>query len=178
MDPNGDCGGSKTEVESREETIMLLAEGLAQRSDAQKLLEQLTARAQAVARYQEGEPPAEDPMDLLARARGTVDQIENLVRRINKTNASTELSPGRTITDAIARRDALKVRRKLVSDIADAASGRGAGLGFARALRSELRYVTDLSVGQLRSEADRLAAEFRELDMQLQQANWSTELME
>lgn len=157
---------------------MKLAEALVQRSDAQKRLEQLTHRASMVARYQEGEPPEEDPAALLAAARVAVDEIEGLVRRINRTNATTELQPGQTITDAIARRDALRSRRKLEADIADAASGRGDRFGFVRATRSELRYVTDLSVSDLRSEADRAAREFRELDTLIQQANWSTELAE
>ena len=157
---------------------MKLAEALGLRSDAQKRLEQLTSRASAVARYQEGEPPAEDPAALVEQARATVDEIEALVRRINRTNAATELRPGQTITDAIARRDALKARRKLEADIADAATGRDRGLGFIRSTRSELRYVTDLSVTDLRGQADRAARELRELDTLIQQANWNTELVD
>lgn len=157
---------------------MKLAEALVLRSDAQKRLEQLSARASAVARYQEGEPPAEDPAVLVEQARATVDEIEGLVRRINRTNAATELQAGQTITDAIARRDALKARRKLEADIADAATGRDRGLGFMRSTRSELRYVTDLSVTDLRGQADRVARELRELDTLIQQANWNTELVE
>jgi hypothetical protein len=157
---------------------MKLAEALGLRSDAQKRLEQLSARASAVARYQEGEPPAEDPAVLVEQARATVDEIEGLVRRINRTNAATELQAGQTITDAIARRDALKARRKLEADIADAATGRDRGLGFMRSTRSELRYVTDLSVTDLRGQADRVARELRELDTLIQQANWNTELVE
>src|SRR4051795_6382541 len=45
-----------------------LAEALSLRSDAQKRLAQLQARATASARYQEGEEPAEDAADLLAQA--------------------------------------------------------------------------------------------------------------
>ena len=156
---------------------MKLAEALAMRSDAQKRLEQLTARATAVARYQEGEPPAEDPAALLAQAREAIAEIEALVRQINRTNAATELEPGRTITDAIAHRDALKARLKLENGIADAATGRDHGYGFGRTLRSELRYVTDLPVADLRAEADRVARELRTLDSAIQQANWSTELV-
>jgi hypothetical protein len=157
---------------------MKLAEALGLRSDAQKRLEQLTSRAAAVARYQEGEPPAEDPAELVEQARATVDEIESLVRRINRTNAATELRPGQTITDAIARRDALKARRKLEADIADAATGRDRGLSYLRSTRSELRYVTDLSVTDLRGHADRAAREYRELDTLIQQANWNTELVD
>lgn len=156
---------------------MKLAEALALRADAQKRLEQVKARAVASARYQEGEPPAEDAAALLARAAEIVDEIEDLVRRINRTNAATELEPGVTLTDAIARRDALASRRKLTVAVADAAVG-GSGNGWARQLRSELRYVTDLPVRDLRDRADRLAREHRELDTRLQAVNWTVDVLE
>lgn len=102
---------------------MKLAEALALRSDAQKRLAQLQGRAVAAARYQEGEEPPEQAGALLVDARSVTEEIEALVRRINRTNASTELEPGVTITDAIAERDALALRRKLVTAVADAAAG-------------------------------------------------------
>jgi hypothetical protein len=153
-----------------------LAEALALRGDAQKRLAQLQARAVSVARYQEGEAPPESAMELLAQAREVTGQIEELVRRINRTNAGTELEPGVTITDAIARRDALASRRKLVTAVADAASGQQAHDGWARQLRSELRQLTDVPVAELRREADDLARQYRELDMRIQEANWAAEV--
>jgi Family of unknown function (DUF6847) len=161
---------------------MKLAEALALRGDAQKRLAQLQSRAVASARYQEGEEPAERSTDLLAQARATADEIEALIRRINRTNAATELEPGVTITDAIAQRDVLALRRKLVTAVADAAAGhQGAGArgwDVARQMRSELRQLTDVPVGDLRREADDLARRHRELDIRLQGANWATDLVE
>jgi hypothetical protein len=156
---------------------MKLAEALALRSDAQKRVAQLQARALASARYQEGEQPSESAADLLAEARRVIDEIEGLVRTINRTNAATELEPGVTITDAIARRDALAQQRKLLAAVADAAAGGGDGRMW-RQLRSELREVTDLPVGELRREADDVSRQYRELDVRLQQANWTTDLAE
>jgi hypothetical protein len=156
---------------------MKLAEALALRSDAQKRAIQLQARALASARYQEGEQPSESAADLLAEARAVVDEVETLVRRINRTNAATELEPGVTITDAIARRDALAQHRKVLAAVADAAAGRSDGRMW-RQLRSELREVTDLPVGELRREADDVSRQYRELDVRLQQANWATDLVE
>ncbi|QGG96692.1 DIP1984 family protein [Actinomarinicola tropica] len=157
---------------------MKLAEALSLRSDAQKRLAQLQARAVASARYQEGEASPEDPNALLAEAREVVAEIESLVRRINRTNAAVELEPGLTITDAIARRDALANERSIVAALADAASGGSAGGGFGRQLRSELRFLTDVPIPQLRAEADALARRYRELDTRLQEANWTTELLD
>lgn len=116
-------------------------------------------------------------MELLAQAREVTGQIEELIRRINRTNAATELEPGVTITDAIARRDALASRRRLVTAVADAASGhQSQDAGWGRQLRSELRQLTDVPVAELRREADDLARQYRELDMRIQEANWAAEV--
>jgi hypothetical protein len=82
-----------------------------------------------------------------------------------------------TVTDAIARRDALRWRHSLYTSVADAASG-GSGPGMVRQMRSELRYVSALAVGELRTAADEAAKEHRELDVRIQQANWATDLMD
>lgn len=122
--------------------------------------------------------PYAAPATLHAEAQAVVDEIEGLVRRINRTNAATELEPGVTITDAIARRDALAAKHKLASALADAAVGSRDRSWGARQLRSELRDVTDLAVPELRREADRIARDHRTLDTRLQAANWSTDLAE
>ena len=157
---------------------MKLAEALSLRSDAQKRLAQLQERAVASARYQEGEEPPERADELLGEARGVTEEIEGLIRRINRTNASTELEAGFTISDAIARRDALSLRRKVLSAVADAAAGREDHLWGRRQLRSELRQLSALPVAELRREADDLARRYRELDVRLQEANWATELVD
>ena len=156
---------------------MKLAEALIQRADAQKRLAQIQSRAVAVARHQEDEVPAEDASALLIAGRALTDEIEGLIRQINRTNSVNEIAPGVTITDAIAERDALAMRRKLVTAVADAGSGDG-GHQWARQLRSELRYVSAVPVADLRREADDLARRFRELDSQLQAANWAVELID
>jgi len=153
---------------------MKLAEALALRGDAQKRFEQLRTRAQSNARYQEGEPPPEDAGELLAEADRVLVELEDLIRRINRTNAGTTIEAGVTLTDALARRDVLRLRQSLYSGLADAATGRtGSG---ARQLRSELRYLSALSVTDLRTTADGVAQEHRELDMKIQQANWEADL--
>lgn len=48
--------------------------------------------------------------------------------------------------------------------------------GWARQLRSELRLVTDVPARELRAEADELARDYRELDVRIQEADWTTEL--
>jgi uncharacterized protein DUF6847 len=152
-----------------------LAEALALRSDASKRFEQLRSRAQASARYQEGETPAEDAAGLLSEADRVLAELEDLIRRINRTNAVTRLDEQMTLTDAIARRDVLRLRHALYTSVADAAAGRS-GPSMARQMRSELRLVAAVAVSGLRDRADETAKQCRELDIRIQQMNWEAEL--
>jgi hypothetical protein len=154
-----------------------LAEALALRADATRRIEQLRTRIVANARFQEGEEPAEDAQALLAEAGAVLDELEDLIRRINRTNAATRIGPEETITDALARRDVLRTRHSVVTAAADAAVGRSQA-GTGRQLRSELKMLAALPVAQLRAQADDLARQVRELDVRIQQSNWEFDLME
>jgi hypothetical protein len=154
-----------------------LAEALALRADATRRIEQLRTRIVANARFQEGEEPAEDAQALLAEAGAVLDELEDLIRRINRTNAATRIGPEETITDALARRDVLRTRHSVVTAAADAAVGRSQA-GMGRQLRSELKMLAALPVAQLRAQADDLARQIRELDVRIQQSNWEFDLME
>ena len=153
---------------------MKLAEALALRADAARRVEHLRSRTVANARFQEGEEPTEDAAALLAEAGTVLSQLEDLIRRINKTNAATQIGPEGTITDALARRDVLRIRHSVVTAAADSAAGRGGG----RQLRSELKMLTALPVAQLRSQADDLARQIREIDVSIQKSNWEFDLMD
>ena len=155
---------------------MKLAEALAARADLQRRIEQLRTRITANARYQEGEEPAEDAAALLVEADAALVQLRDLIRRINATNAALDLGADGTMTDALAARDVLRLRHSLLADAAAAASG--ANDQFLRQMRSELRQISALPVAELRSRADAVAQELRELDNRIQQANWLHELKE
>ncbi|MFE6735522.1 DIP1984 family protein [Microbacterium sp. NPDC057650] len=154
---------------------MRLAEALAVRSDLQRRIEQLRTRIADNARYQEGEEPAEDAAALLVEADAALDQLRDLIRRINATNIRVVVGEG-TMTEALAARDVLRLRHSLLTDAAAAASG--TGQGYLRQMRSELRQFSALPVGELRSRADDVARELRELDSSIQQANWGNDLDE
>lgn len=151
---------------------MLLAEALARRAEAQDRLNKVQERLISVARVQEGDTPEENPQALLSEGEALLEEIEALVRRINYTNSRTNLDEQTTLTDAIARRDGLLRARRLYNAVADAASTRQ-----DRYSRNEIRYVSTLSVADLRASADRLSKEYRELDTRIQQLNWTTELL-
>ncbi|MBQ1041897.1 MULTISPECIES: DIP1984 family protein [unclassified Micromonospora] len=154
---------------------MKIAEALALRAEAARRAEQLRVRITASARYQEGETPAEDASALLVEAAGVLGELETLIRRINRTNAATVVDGG-TLTDALARRDVLRLRHGVVTAAADAASGEGQR-GY-RQLRSELKMVPALPVSELRRQADELARQIREVDTTIQRTNWEVDLLD
>ena len=154
---------------------MKLAEALALRADAARRAEQLRSRITGSARYQEGEAPAEDAAALLTEAGAVLDELESLIRRINRTNAGTPVEGG-TLTDALARRDVLRLRHGMVTSAADAAAGEGQR-GF-RQLRSELKMIPALPVAELRGRADDLARQLREVDTEIQRMNWEVDLLD
>jgi hypothetical protein len=156
---------------------MKLAEALALRADAARRVEQLRVRIVGNARYQEGEEPAENAQALLTEAGAALDELEGLIRRINRTNAAARIGEDGTITDALARRDVLRARHAVINAAADAAAGRSQH-GPGRQLRSELKMLAALPVAQLRAQADALAREIRELDVRIQRANWEVDLLD
>ncbi len=153
---------------------MKLAEALALRAEATRRIEQLRGRIVDNARYQEGETPAEDAVSLLAQTSQACAELESLIRRINRTNAMAQLGTG-TITDAIARRDMLRLQHGVITAAADAAAGRERGWG--RQLRSELTFISALPVADLRAQADDVARRIRELDTDIQRTNWEVDLL-
>jgi hypothetical protein len=151
-----------------------LAEALANRADLQRRVEQMRGRLQRSALVQEGESPPEDPQELLEEMERLVSELEEYVRRINRTNLSATLSGGETtLTDALARRDALTLRYGNLKTLVSAASDRVPRYG-----RAEIRILSAVEVGPLRRRMDELARERRELDISIQQANWATDLTE
>ncbi|MCX3063644.1 DIP1984 family protein [Streptomyces beihaiensis] len=156
---------------------MKLAEALAERAEAVRRVEQLKSRVVDSARYQEGETPAENASDLLAEADEALSALETLIRRVNRTNATVQLAEGGTLTDALARRDVLRMRHAVLTAAADAAAGAG-GRGYGRQLRSELLMLSALPVADLRRQADDLAREIRELDVRIQRTNWEADLLD
>src|ERR1043165_3568928 len=100
---------------------MKIAEALALRADLQKRLEQLKQRLVKNARIQEGDKPEEDPVELQAELEKSAQQLTVIIQRINRTNATARLGD-RTMADALAERDVLKIRYNAYRELANAAS--------------------------------------------------------
>lgn len=151
---------------------MLLAEALMERAEAQNRLRSLKERLLVVARVQEGDEPAENPTELLRELDRVSARIDELVQAINETNSATAFDSTRNLTAALAERDGLLRRRRLYSEIAQAAGQRQ-----DRYSHGEIRYIATLPVSELRATADDLSKQYRELDTKIQQINWSTGLV-
>lgn len=152
---------------------MKLAEALILRADCKKRLEQLKARVIRNARVQEGDQPAEEPQNLIAEVERVARELAEMVKRINRTNSATDFGDGLSLSDALAERDALGVRHRLYSELAQAAS-----TSQERYSRSEIKYVSAVSVADAQQRADELAREYRSLDARIQELNWKAELSE
>lgn len=150
---------------------MKLAEALIERADLQKRAAQLEERIAANLLVQEGEEPGEDPRQLLREFMDVVQALENLLPRIHRANLSATLPSGETLTDALSRRDMLDLRLKTLRRAAATASERQ-----TRYSNSELRIVPVMPARELQAQVDALAKQRRELEAQIQQANWLTEL--
>ncbi len=149
---------------------MKLAEALILRADYQKRFAQLKSRLLANAKVQEGDRAAEDPRDLSAELEKVAEQLADMIKRINKTNSATVFAGG-TISDALADRDVLALRRAAYAELAQ-----DAAITQDRYTRSEVKYVRTIDVVEIQKHADELAKNYRELDARIQEFNWQTEL--
>lgn len=149
---------------------MKLAEALKERADIQTRIAQLRNRLSLNARVQEGEVPSEEPEGLIRELDALVSRLEELITRINITNAGT-LDEGVSLTALIAKCDCLQkktdILRGFLSEACSLAS---------RATRSEIRIKSTVNEAEKRKELDGLAQELRQTDSRKQQLNWLTEL--
>jgi hypothetical protein len=148
-----------------------LGEALQRRSDNQKRMSELQTRLVKSAIVQEGEKPPEDPAKLLTELDRLHEDTLAFVQRINRTNAATRFDKRRTLSDAIAEREATKELRQRLIAAADASAEQQ-----NRYMKSEIRIVRTMDAGALRKRADQLARDARDLDIRIQAMNWEVDL--
>jgi len=149
---------------------MKLANALSLRSELQTRIRQLESRLDNNALVQEGESPAEDPMELLRELEEDYAQLEELIARINRTNSTTEAG---TLSDLLARRECMTGRLRILRDFLNSASA-----VVNRRTVGEIRIRSAVNVRELQKQVDRDAKALRELDETIQEKNWTTELVE
>lgn len=152
---------------------MRLAEALIDRASCQKAIEQLQERLKNVALVQQGEDPVEDPHELLQRLEGAYARLAGLMQQINRTNSQTSVGEGQTLTDLLAHRDVLKKRFLFLCELATVATPKK-----ERYQPGQIKYRPSVSVPEIRKIADRVAAEFRAVEVRVQEINWQVDLVD
>lgn len=150
---------------------MKLAEALSIRKDLQTRVSQLSSRLVNNVRVQEGDEPAEDPKELLKELDSCLKQLEEYIYRINLTNMRT-MSGEKTLTQLMAERDVLTKRVEVMQNVFNQASS-----SSERYSRSEIKFVTTIDIKALRKQIDKLSSQLRQLDIEIQSINFSTELI-
>ena len=147
---------------------MKLAEALSRRKDLQRRIAQLRQRIAANVKVQEGEQPLENPAELRIELHECLNELEDLIWRINVTNMQLKSSSGVPLTRLLAQRDALTMRIAALRHI------------FAAATEGQIRYsrtLTIIDVKGLGREIDGHSVRLRQLDMEIQSLNFAAELL-
>lgn len=148
-----------------------LAEALQMRADIKTRIAQLHSRLNDNAKVQEGEAPAEDPLRLIELLNAECSAYEELIRRINLTNAAT-VWEGKTLTALLARRDTLSLELSIFRDFLQQASQR-----IDRYSKTEIKILSTVDVTAMQKTVDAKSKELRQLDAAIQKLNWNTMLI-
>ena len=151
---------------------MKLAAALQERADLNKKIADLRSRIEQVILVQEGEKPAEDPAKLITELEACINRLEHLMVAINRTNSQT-IVDGQSLTEIIAKRDALQMKIGAYRDFAHEAI-----TNTRRARNSEIKVIPVLKATDLQKKLDAYSKELREADNLLQEKNWIFDLIE
>ena len=98
-------------------------------------------------------------------------ELEQLIVKINLANNRIQLESGQLMVEALAKRDRLKAEHNTLINLADAATQT-----FDRYSRSEIKTLAAIDVKNIRKQINEIAKQHRQLDTQIQQANWLSEI--
>ena len=150
---------------------MKLATALSERASLQVRLNELQIRLNANAKVQEGDVTAENPVELIAEKDRILDELENLVTRINLTNSRTECD-GVTITELISKRDRMKKDVNIMRTFLNNASSK-----VDRYSKTEILIKSTVDIAEYQKKLDVISKELRQIDEKIQELNWTTELI-
>ncbi|WP_230659912.1 DIP1984 family protein [Psychrobacter sp. I-STPA10] len=152
---------------------MKLAEALLIRSDMQKKLAQVKGRIRNNVKVQEGDTPSEDPNELLLQASQIISELNQLVERIHRTNATATTENGQSMLTLLVERDMLETRHKMLLDAIEATRQEEDRYSYR-----EIKWNVIVSVSALQKQADDLAVKIRQLNLLIQASNWQIELLD
>ena len=150
---------------------MKLAEALNIRADMQKHVVQLKERIDSNVKVQEGDQPAEQPSLLFTELQEVLTRLQVLISKINLVNTKTVID-GKTMTEMLAEKDVLKMKLEIFRSAYS-----NAIIKCERYSRNEVRYVSAIDCESLQKKIDTISKQYRELDLKIQEINWSTEIV-
>lgn len=151
---------------------MKLAAALIERGDLQQQLAALKVRLRDNAKYQEGTQVNEAPTQLLAELALVTKRLTFLIAAINHTNSVVRVN-GKTLTELLAEREVSKLEVRTLKEFRDQAART-----VDQYSRSEIRVLPAVDVAALTAQVNAKAKALRELEVVIQEANWSYELIE
>jgi len=151
---------------------MKLAEALILRSDMQKRLAVLKDRIFKNAQIQEGDQPSEDIELLIREYENVTVKLGTVIKAINTTNINSIISEDETIAERIVDRDMIKAKFNMYSSLVSEATVTKDRWG-----RSEIKFISNVNVSELRKKADSMAQKYREIDTAIHSKNWNVDLI-
>jgi len=151
---------------------MKLGEALSVRARQAQKLNDLRSRIKQNAQQQGDEATPENAEALVAEFIDLSSEHSNLILKINKANAETEVAPGTVLLDLLMEREDLNRQRGTLEMAANSASTNDS----YRWHRSELPMKPAVNVPRLREHAENITEKVAELDAQIQTVNWQTEI--
>ena len=151
---------------------MKLAEALLRRADMQKKLASLKSRIAENVKVQDGDTPSENPNELLRQANQVMSELYALIDHIHRTNAIAVMPDGATMLSTLVKRDELAERHRLLQTAIDNAKTEA-----DRYSHREIKWQKVIEPVKLQKQTDDIAVKLRNLNIQLQAANWQIDLV-
>lgn len=151
---------------------MKLAEALSHRSTLVNKVSEIKSRLEDNVKVQEGDEPAENPVELISELESTLAELRRIIYAINLTNTQTTVD-GHTLTAMLAERDMLKQKTRVLSGALETLAERS-----DRYSRNEIKYVPTIDAVEVRRLYDKAASDMRKLDLRIQSIGWATDLLE
>ena len=146
---------------------MKVGEALSLRAIQAQKLADLRQRIQRNALVQEGDQPSENPNELLDAFEQLSDEHRDLVTKINLANVREQAR----LLDPLQKREHLRRTKNNL----EAATG-AAIPSNTRWMRTEIKMVAQIDVKKEQVRIDAITEEIRQLDAQIQEANWQIDL--
>ena len=141
------------------------------RADVQKTLASLRERLHDAVLIQEGEEPLADSQSIIEEINAKTEELRTLIIAINRTNLRAKTAQNRSLTEAIADRDILAQKHAILNEALKAASVQN-----QRYSKTEIRWVRTVDIHALQKDVDAIALEIRNVNTEIQSANWTVEL--